>query len=225
MLRPAIQPTGSTLVLPGVFEEERTVHFRARDPYLTVVVIFGVAMSLGIGFSGCCSTYTPLPTNDELASLGALPQGADYDSLMRGRALAVTECAPCHRFIWPYEYPPEAWPSLVSRMGSNRTNMSRRQIGDVTRYMVAASRATGGGSESNSLQGALDPEGDPETLERGRMLAIDNCAECHRLYAPHEYSPSDWIRIVQSKAEFVSLTPSELMDIARYYANASRQER
>ena len=201
------------------------MHLRARTPYLTVVVIFGLTMSIGIGFSGCCSTYTPLPTGDELASMGALPQGADYDSLRRGRALAVTECAPCHRFLWPYEYPPEAWPSLVNRMGANRSNMSRRQIGDVTRYMVAASRATGGGGESAFLEGALELESDPETLERGRSLALNNCAECHRLYAPHEHSPSDWIRIVQSKSEFTSLTTGELMDIARYYANASREGR
>ncbi len=200
------------------------MHFRARTPYLAVIVIFGLAMSLGIGFSGCCTTYTPLPTNDELASMGAVPQGADYDSLCRGRALAVTECAACHRFLWPYEYPPEAWPGLVNRMGG-KTQLSRRQIGDVTRYMVAASRATGGGDGSTFLQGALELEADPETLERGRALAISNCAECHRLYAPHEHSPSAWIRIVQSKSEYTSLTVGELTDIARYYANASRQER
>ena len=156
--------------------------------------------------------------------MGALPQGTDCDSLWRGRALAVTECAPCHRFLWPHEYPPEAWPALVKRMGT-KTNLSSRQVADVTRYMVAASRATGGGGESSFLQQAFELEADPETLERGKSLALANCAECHRFYEPHEYSPNAWPSIVQSMEESTPVTPDELLDIARYYVNASRQGR
>ena len=198
--------------------------FRARTPYLTVVATFGLAMSLGISLSGCCTTYSPLPTEEELACMGALSQETDYDSLRRGRALAVTECASCHRFLWPHEYPPEVWPALVNRMG-RKTQLNRRQIGDVTRYMVAASRATGGGGESSFSQGSLEMEVDPEMLQRGQALALANCAECHRFYEPHEYPPSAWYGEVQSMAEFTSLTPAELMDVVHYYVNTSRQGR
>lgn len=195
-----------------------------RTPYLAAIVLGGLAMTLGLVLSGCCTTGGTLPTSDELASMAATPEGTSHDALWRGRALVVTECAECHRLFWPNEYAPEAWPGLVIRMG-RKMPWSSGQIADMTRYLVAASQATGGGGASSFVRAALEPNVDAEALQRGKSLALANCAECHRFYEPHEYSPNAWPGIVQSMADSTDVTTGELLDIARYYVNAARQER
>jgi mono/diheme cytochrome c family protein len=78
-----------------------------------------------------------LPTAEQLVAAGEYPGDGDIDSLARGRALAVTQCIGCHRFFWLHEYSPQAWPGWVRNMG-NQQFLTRQQIGEITRYMVAA---------------------------------------------------------------------------------------
>lgn len=196
--------------------------YRACTPVLAATLLGGLLAAVGSGLGGCRARWSPLPTAEELAGTVALPHRDASESLWRGRALVVTECGDCHRLFWPYEYPPNAWPGMVARM-ARKTPWTGQQIHDMTVYLVAASRATGGESEADSLQAALTLEPDPEAIARGRSLAVAHCASCHRFYQPREYPPEAWPGIVRSMAELTPVTADELLDIARYYVDAARR--
>jgi len=134
--------------------------------------------------------------------------------------LAVTECTTCHRFFFPYEYPAAIWPSLMRNMG-REANLSNRQIGDVTRYMVAASRLTRPGSGTGRLQGVLEQAADPEMVEHGRALAEGNCTDCHRYYGPSEFPAEAWPGIVEWMGEMDSLSHDDQWAIATYMVEAA----
>ena len=55
-----------------------------------------------------------------------------------------------------------------------------------------------------------------EELQQGRELYIDNCANCHQLYAPDDFSPTRWNSIMASMAPKTSMTQSET-DLALKY--------
>jgi diheme cytochrome c len=93
-------------------------------------------MSLVVAL-GCAGGGRSLPTALQLPGPGQTP--AQMQALARGRALAVTECAACHRFFWPDEYPPEDWPEIMERMAP-LASLSPKQGKELTAYMVAASR-------------------------------------------------------------------------------------
>jgi hypothetical protein len=86
-------------------------------------------------FLGCVATPDAPMTSEQMAS-----QGVDETALRRGRALATTECAGCHRFYWPHEYSPEQWPRIIGKMGK-RASLSSSQAEDVSLYFVTTSRA------------------------------------------------------------------------------------
>jgi len=91
---------------------------------------------------GCAAPKADqLPIPAELAA----PQ-AQEAILRRGRALAVTKCATCHRLYWPREYPPEAWPGIVRNM-ARQASLSESQGALVEAYYVAGSRSEHGGGE------------------------------------------------------------------------------
>jgi len=181
----------------------------------------GLGLIVAIGL-GCANHCTVLPTAEDVVGLGAV-QGDDYCAVQRGRALVVTECTECHRFFWPHEYPASAWPSLMQDMGS-KSVLTKRQIGDMTKYMVAASRLTRGGTESGMLPVAFDEPIDPEELRRGQALAATGCVGCHRFYRPREFPAAAWPSIVQSHMDGrSSLTYDEMLAIARYYAHESQR--
>lgn len=196
---------------------------RVRKPYLTIIALLGLALGVGLGFAGCANMPSFLPTESQLVAADALSEPAPCDSLLRGRALVVTQCTSCHRFFFPCEYPSRAWPALINDMG-RRALLTRRQIGDATRYMVAASRATRCEEESAASDAAWPPA-DADTVLRGKSLAVANCRECHRLYQPREYASDAWPRIVRSMARLASLTESEARDITSYYVETARQGR
>ncbi len=93
-----------------------------------------VLLSAGL-YIGCATTGEPALTAESMAA-----EGIDEAGLRRGRVLAVTGCAECHRFYWPHEYSPEEWPGIVKKMG-NRASLSSEQTDDVELYFVATSRA------------------------------------------------------------------------------------
>jgi mono/diheme cytochrome c family protein len=183
--------------------------------------ILGLALAMGFGFVGCADMPTVLPTEAQLTATGSLAEGTPADSLWRGRALVVTHCMSCHRFFFPYEYAPHAWPALISDMGG-RAGFTQRQIGDATRYMVATSRATRPQSESAASNAAPSPA-DPDTVLRGKTLALARCVQCHRFYQPHEFSPAAWPGIVRSMARLASFTDSEIRELTSYFVQTAQQ--
>ena len=196
------------------------MHIRKLRRVALAALVF--AMLAGVDFTWGAGGCSPLPTECELAARGAVPAGTRRGTMRRGRALVITECMGCHQFFWPCEYSPMMWVGLMQSMGS-RSILSRRQIGDMTKYMVAASRATRRGRDRSLLQAALEEKPDPAAVQRGKELAFNSCVECHRFYHPREYPANAWPGIVQSMGEMSSLTYSEMLDIARYHVQESRR--
>ena len=199
------------------------MQLRIGRHYLALIPALSVALAVGLSLSGCAGLPTLLPTPTQLAGAGDYPDGVDANSLACGRALVVTQCTGCHRFFWPHEYAPQQWPAIMSNMGQ-RAFLSRRRIGDMTRYMVAASRATRCESEPPQPELAL-PAADAATLLRGQSLARVHCAQCHRLRQPQEFAAAVWPRIIRQHARLVSISEDELRDVARYYVESARQGR
>lgn len=194
---------------------------RYRKLYLGVFVLLGVALTAGVGFTGGVCRWSALPTARALLAADVPSADERYCSMQRGRALVVTECTACHRFFFPCEYPPAMWPSLIQNMAS-RPVLTNRQIGDMTRYMVAASRLTRPGSGAGSLQAVLGEPADPATVKQGKVLAESNCVDCHRYYRPGEYSAAVWPSIVESMGEMSSLSHDDMWAMAMYFVAASR---
>ena len=92
---------------------------------------------------GCATMSEPGLTSERMAAAGV-----DEAAMRRGRALAVTTCAECHRFYWPHEYSAEEWPGIARKMG-NRASLSKSQVDDLVLYLVTTSRAVRGDSGSN----------------------------------------------------------------------------
>ena len=134
--------------------------------------------------------------------------------------MAVTECTGCHRFFFPYEYPAAIWPSLSLHMG-RKASLSSRQIGDLTRYMVAASRVTRRTPSRGRLQGVLAQAADPEMVKHGRALAESGCTDCHRYYSPSEFAPEAWPGIVEWMGEMDSMSHHDQWAIATYMVDAA----
>lgn len=61
-----------------------------------------------------------------------------------------------------------------------------------------------------------------EQLERGRMLAVTECSDCHRQYWPVEYSVDEWPGIIVRMGRRASLDPEDVADLRVYFDHASR---
>jgi len=100
-----------------------------------------IVVVLSFAILSACKTYTSsLPTPEQLDTLGRVPEGLDKDSLSRGRALAMTECAGCHRFYFPKEYSPEEWDRIILKH-SKRLSFDKKQMKKINLYFQTASRA------------------------------------------------------------------------------------
>jgi hypothetical protein len=64
-------------------------------------------------------------------------------------------------------------------------------------------------------------DADIAALKRGRALVITECATCHRLYWPHEYSPEEWEGILRKMGRLASLSEGQIRDIQIYMRAAS----
>jgi hypothetical protein len=85
----------------------------------------------------------------------------------------------------------------------------------------AAACATTGGSGLTSAQ--LKAQGvDEGAFRRGRALSVTECAECHRLYRPSEYSPEEWGPISRKMGARASLGKDQIADMELYFVTASR---
>ena len=109
---------------------------------LALVAVAGAILTAAQ--TGCVTAPNSFYTPGELAQLGAVPPGAELAPLRRGRALAITECAECHRLYHPNEYPPRAWRGIAESMG-RRASLSQDDIAALQAYLtVAAAHARAG---------------------------------------------------------------------------------
>lgn len=105
-------------------------------PAVRTLLLVGVLMVAAI--AGCVTADRYLPTADELIARGAASANADRSALQRGRTLAITECAQCHRFFWPDEYSSSEWREIVRRMAP-LSSLGANQSADLELYFIASS--------------------------------------------------------------------------------------
>jgi len=66
---------------------------------------------------------------------------------------------------------------------------------------------------------------DGASMRSGRILAVTECAECHRFYWPHEYSPEEWPAITRKMGGRASLSKSQIKDLELYFVTMSKATR
>jgi len=86
----------------------------------------------------------------------------------------------------------------------------------------AATRASLPTAEELSAAGTLPVGADADALRRGRAIFVTECAACHRLFLPGEYSPEQWRGIVARMARRASLSGDQAADLNLYLSVASR---
>ncbi len=101
-----------------------------------VLALLVVALLVATMLTGCATISGTALTSEQMAA-----QGIDEMAMRRGRAIAVTSCAECHRFYWPREYSPEEWPGIARDMGG-QASLSKAQIANLELYLVESSRTT-----------------------------------------------------------------------------------
>ncbi len=84
---------------------------------------------------GCATSPGAGVADEQMAAAGV-----DTKAVRRGRALAVTGCAECHRFFWPHEYSEEEWRGIIPKM-SARAGLSESQSSDLGLYLIETGRA------------------------------------------------------------------------------------
>lgn len=106
--------------------------------------IFSAAALLALGamaavLPGCVTGAWSMPSAARLVELGIVTPDADLAALDRGRAMAIVDCRDCHRQYWPQQYETREWSHLAIDMG-RRASMNEKQIGELRRYLIAASK-------------------------------------------------------------------------------------
>jgi mono/diheme cytochrome c family protein len=89
----------------------------------------------------------------------------------------------------------------------------------------AAGKASIPTAEALGAAGGLSGGTDVSALRRGRAILVTECANCHRLFLPAEYSPEQWGGIVQRMANRASLGEDQAADLLLYLSAASRAGR
>ena len=104
--------------------------------YTHYILVFSL---ISVLIAACTISTRSLPTADQLAKYQAPDIKVDVTALRRGRALAVTNCAGCHRFFYPEEYSNGEWPEIIRDMGKV-SSLNNKQLKDVMYYFNVASR-------------------------------------------------------------------------------------
>ncbi|MGE5699849.1 MAG: hypothetical protein ACM31N_07280 [Deltaproteobacteria bacterium] len=86
----------------------------------------------------------------------------------------------------------------------------------------AAGKASIPTADELRASGALPAGTDLDALRRGRAIMVTECAACHRLFLPHEYSPEQWRGIVKRMAARASLGGDQAADLELYLSVAGR---
>jgi mono/diheme cytochrome c family protein len=86
----------------------------------------------------------------------------------------------------------------------------------------AAGKASIPTADELGAAGALPRGTDLDALRRGRAVLVTECATCHRLFLPHEYSTEQWRGIVKRMGARASLSEDQAADLLLYLSSASR---
>jgi mono/diheme cytochrome c family protein len=86
----------------------------------------------------------------------------------------------------------------------------------------AAGKASIPTAETLGAAGGTSGGTDTAALRRGRAILVTECATCHRLFLPAEYSPEQWGGIVKRMSPRASLSGEQAADLERYLKAASR---
>ena len=71
--------------------------------------------------------------------------------------------------------------------------------------------------------GGAPPVGaDLDALRRGRAIYVTECAACHKLFPPKDYSPEQWRVFVRRMAPRASLSGNQAADLLVYLSAAGR---
>lgn len=102
-------------------------------------LIGGTSLLFAVVLFGCASMGR-MPVADEVVTQG---EGADLDTLRKGRALVVNECVGCHRQYWPREFSAKQWSDIAQNMG-RRASLTTPQTKALRSYLMAAARTEAG---------------------------------------------------------------------------------
>ncbi len=80
-------------------------------------------------------------------------------------------------------------------------------------------------TEQLTLSGAVTDGVSAESLEQGRIIALTECARCHRHYQPGDYSQGELTSLVRRMAKRSSLSRDQTTDVEHYYIAANRAAR
>ena|SRR5436853_5439235 len=80
------------------------------------------------------------------------------------------------------------------------------------------------GCETANYAPVVRSPGPAAQLERGRMLFVHRCIECHTLPAMWKYSTEDWPRIVKDMSHRASLKPDERDAVIAYILAVRKSE-
>ncbi len=86
----------------------------------------------------------------------------------------------------------------------------------------AAGKASIPTADALGAAGGLSGGTDAAALRRGRAVFVTECAACHRLFLPAEYSPEQWRGIVKRMSARASLSGDQAADLYLYLSTASR---
>ena len=70
--------------------------------------------------------------------------------------------------------------------------------------------------------GIVGPDANLESLNRGRVMAIMDCRECHRQYWPQEFTPKRWPRLTHNMGRLASMRTEQIDDLRSYMVEASK---
>jgi hypothetical protein len=59
-------------------------------------------------------------------------------------------------------------------------------------------------------------------LQEGRILYIDNCARCHSLYSPDNYTPTQWKGILNNMAPRTAMSASDILLVTKYLSRGKQ---
>ena len=75
--------------------------------------------------------------------------------------------------------------------------------------------------EQLANSGLVSTDTDMSALRRGRALVVTRCADCHRMYWPHEYSSEEWRHFARSMGELASMRKTQIRDLQLYLQGGS----
>ena len=85
----------------------------------------------------CTAIRTSLPEQPQNTGV-EIGMDKENSLLKKGRALAMTECAECHRYYSPEEYTPEEWDGIIQSK-AQRLSLRTDQIDAIDFYFKSES--------------------------------------------------------------------------------------